>query len=82
MRKISIICGLVVLSVLSGCDKHDPILPGERTSIFDTTKIKGFPRHKISKSYFRRKLYCYCAIKHPPWHRHRSVINFSSLTSY
>lgn len=40
MRKLSIICGLVVLSVLSGCDKHDPILPGTRTSIFDTTKIK------------------------------------------
>lgn len=34
MRKYALLfCGL---TVLSACDKHDPILPGVRTAIFDT----------------------------------------------
>lgn len=40
MHKNTIICGLICLGLLAACDKHDPILPGVRTSIFDTTGIK------------------------------------------
>ena len=40
MRKNSILFGLVGLVVLAACDKHDPILPGVRTSIFDTKMTK------------------------------------------
>ena len=40
MRKNVFFCGLVCLAALAACDKHDPILPGIRTSIFDTTTIK------------------------------------------
>ena len=40
MRKNAIFGGLVCLAVLSACEKHDPILPGVRTSIFDTQKIE------------------------------------------
>ncbi|MBR3930251.1 MAG: PQQ-like beta-propeller repeat protein [Alphaproteobacteria bacterium] len=35
-KALVIICGLLLLS---GCDKHDPILPGVRTPIFDTAQI-------------------------------------------
>lgn len=38
MRKLMlIICGL---GILGACDKHDPILPGVRTSIFDDAKVR------------------------------------------
>ena len=40
MRKNVLFYGLVCLLALAACDKHDPILPGERTSIFNTTNIK------------------------------------------
>ena len=40
MHKNIGIFGLACLSVLCACDNHDPILPGVRTSIFDTTTIK------------------------------------------
>ena len=37
MRKISVFmcCALSLVA----CDKHDPILPGVRTAIFDTSNI-------------------------------------------
>ncbi|MBR5153624.1 MAG: PQQ-like beta-propeller repeat protein [Alphaproteobacteria bacterium] len=35
-KVLGIICGLLLLSA---CDKHDPILPGVRTPIFDTAEI-------------------------------------------
>ncbi len=41
MRKNAIFCGLICLVALAACDKHDPILPGVRTSIFDTSSIKS-----------------------------------------
>lgn len=41
MRKNAIFCGLICLVALAACDKRDPILPGVRTSIFDTTNIKS-----------------------------------------
>ena len=37
MRKI--LMGLLGLAVLVACDKHDPILPGVRTAVFDSTDI-------------------------------------------
>ena len=40
MRKNAIICGVICLMTLIACDKRDPILPGVRTSIFDTTNIR------------------------------------------
>lgn len=40
MRKNAIFCGLVCLAALAACSKHDPILPGTRTSIFNTTTVK------------------------------------------
>ena len=40
MSKKSIFCGLMCVVALAACENHDPILPGVRTSIFDTTKIK------------------------------------------
>ena len=40
MRKNAIVCGIICILALCACDKHDPILPGVRTSIFDTVKIK------------------------------------------
>ena len=40
MRKNAIFYGLMGLLALSACSKHDPILPGVRTPIFDTTTIK------------------------------------------
>ena len=40
MRKNAIIGGLICLAALSACSKRDPILPGVRTSIFDTTTVK------------------------------------------
>ena len=40
MRKNAIICGLICAAMLAACSKHDPILPGVRTAIFDTTDIK------------------------------------------
>jgi len=40
MRKNIGIFGLICLIALCACEKHDPILPGQRTSIFDTTTIK------------------------------------------
>ena len=40
MYKNTIVGGLVCLVMLAGCSKHDPILPGVRTSIFDTNTIK------------------------------------------
>ncbi len=39
MRKYAIFCGVISMLALAACDKHDPILPGVRTSIFDTTTI-------------------------------------------
>ncbi len=37
MRKITaIFCGLLALTA---CDKHDPVLPGVRTPIFDTNQV-------------------------------------------
>ena len=39
MRKNSIIGGLICLAVLGACNKHDPILPGTRKSIFNTTTV-------------------------------------------
>ncbi len=38
MRKISVILGCLL--GLCACDKHDPILPGVRTAIFDTSNIQ------------------------------------------
>ena len=40
MRKNAIVCGIICLVALGACDKHDPILPGVRTSIFSTTNTK------------------------------------------
>lgn len=40
MHKIKIIGLIACLATLSACDKHDPILPGVRTSVFDTSAIK------------------------------------------
>ena len=40
MRKSTAIFSLICLSALCACENHDPILPGERTSIFDTSTIK------------------------------------------
>ena len=40
MRKNAIICGLICAAALSACSKHDPILPGVRTAIFDTSTVK------------------------------------------
>ncbi len=40
MRKNAILCGVICLVALTACSKHDPILPGVRTSIFDTTTVK------------------------------------------
>lgn len=38
MRKIfAIVC---CVALVSACDKHDPILPGARTAIFDTSDVK------------------------------------------
>lgn len=39
MRKNAIIGGLICVAALSACSKHDPILPGVRTSIFNTSTI-------------------------------------------
>ena len=38
MRKI--IAVLCCLFIVSACDKHDPILPGTRTAIFDSADVK------------------------------------------
>jgi len=38
MYKNVFLIGILVL--LCACDKHDPILPGERSAIFDTTNIQ------------------------------------------
>jgi outer membrane protein assembly factor BamB len=35
MRKFALFCGCIL--VLCACDKHDPILPGVRTEIFDSS---------------------------------------------
>jgi len=35
MRKFALFCGCIL--VLCACDKHDPILPGVRTAIFDSS---------------------------------------------
>ena len=40
MRTNAIIGVLACLIMLAACSKHDPILPGIRTSIFDTNNIK------------------------------------------
>lgn len=40
MRNNAIVCSIICLAALCGCDKHDPILPGVRTSIFDTASVK------------------------------------------
>ena len=40
MRKSSILCGLIALGALCACDSHDPILPGVRTAIFDTSAVR------------------------------------------
>ena len=40
MRYNALIGGLFCCAILGACDKHDPILPGERTSIFDTATVK------------------------------------------
>jgi len=40
MHKNALVGGLVCLAVLSACSKHDPILPGVRKSIFETTSVK------------------------------------------
>lgn len=41
MYKKAVVCGIVCLTLLCACDKHDPILPGVRTSIFDTSSIQS-----------------------------------------
>ncbi len=50
MRKVSI--ALLMVLGLAACDKHDPILPGTRTAIFDTAaqtvlneEISGLPEN-------------------------------------
>ena len=57
MRKNTIFCFLMCLAALTGCSKHDPILPGVRTSIFDTvtvktadTKIATLPNNAFERS--------------------------------
>lgn len=40
MRKTVLFGGLICATLLSACSKHDPILPGVRTSIFDTDAIQ------------------------------------------
>ncbi|MBO4625779.1 MAG: PQQ-like beta-propeller repeat protein [Alphaproteobacteria bacterium] len=40
MRKNIGLFGLICIVALGACEKHDPILPGVRTSIFDTSTIK------------------------------------------
>lgn len=40
MRKNAIFFGLICAAALGACSKHDPILPGTRTSIFNTTTVK------------------------------------------
>ena len=50
MRKNAIIGGLVCLAALSACSKHDPILPGVRTSIFDTTSVKMTDTKRVRTS--------------------------------
>lgn len=40
MRKNAIVGTLFCLSALTGCGSHDPILPGVRTSIFNTTSVQ------------------------------------------
>ncbi len=37
MRRIAALAGIIM--VCSACDKHDPILPGVRTAIFDTDDV-------------------------------------------
>ena len=39
MRKNAIICGLICCTTLAACNRHDPILPGVRTSIFDAPTV-------------------------------------------
>jgi len=41
MRKSAILCGMLCVGLMCACEKHDPILPGVRTSIFDSTQIKS-----------------------------------------
>lgn len=41
MRKNAILFGVLCFATLAACDKHDPILPGVRTSIFDTKTIQS-----------------------------------------
>lgn len=41
MRKNVIFCGLLCVATLAACEKHDPILPGVRTPIFNSTQIKS-----------------------------------------
>ncbi len=55
MRKISI--ALLTVLALTACDKHDPILPGARTAIFDTTApdilnktIENLPENIMAKT--------------------------------
>lgn len=38
MRKFAL--GLLCLAIVGACSKHDPILPGERTAIFDSGNIE------------------------------------------
>lgn len=40
MRNNAILCGLISVLVLTACETHDPILPGVRTSIFETSSVK------------------------------------------
>ena len=40
MRTKAIVGGLICLAALSACSKRDPILPGVRKSIFETTSVK------------------------------------------
>ena len=37
MRKLFVV--LLMVAALSACDKHDPILPGTRTAIFNSASI-------------------------------------------
>lgn len=43
MRKYAVLIGCITL--LAACDKHDPILPGQRTDIFETKDINILNHH-------------------------------------
>ena len=40
MQRNAILWALICFATLSACSKHDPVLPGKRTSIFNTTSVQ------------------------------------------